>query len=226
MSSLVSWLSKIQSGRKMSATPKSADPLLPNPVLEAILEKRVEVAPAVAKEINSWKRKAYHHYDDELKYRIGRHAAENGNESAVVKFSKELECAISESTARQFKKYYGRMKELGNPNSGTPLPRMQSGRPTLLRPSQSGRPTLLRPSQSGRPTLLRPSHKDALHKEALQDYILKLGDNGGVANRNMAISAAMDIVEHYDYGATLDLGKDWVQSLKRKLRQKLKFHQL
>eukprot|EP00117_Sycon_ciliatum_P014450 scpid105426/ scgid14705/ len=192
MSSLVSWLSKIQSGRKMSATPKSADPLLPNPVLEAILEKRVEVAPAVAKEINSWKRKAYHHYDDELKYRIGRHAAENGNESAVVKFSKELECAISESTARQFKKYYGRMKELGNPNSGTPLPRMQSGRPTLLRPS---------------------------HEEALQDYILKLGDNGGVANRNMAISAAMDIVEHYDYGGTLDLGKDWVQSLKGKLRQ-------
>lgn len=165
--SLMSWLSKGRTGgNKTKVTPENGDPLLPNPDLETSAEKREEtaaanktVAEAVAREANSRKRKPYHHNDDELKAKKGRYAAENGNKRAVEKFSKELEHNISDSTVRQFKKAYcGRLKELGDPSKVTSLPRLPSGRPTLLKPA---------------------------HEDALRQYILKLHDNGGAVQKKI-----------------------------------------
>lgn len=78
-------------------------PLYPNRALEAS-EKKLDLTAAankaaaetVAKEANSRKRKPYYHHGDELQAKISRHAAEHGNKSAVVKFSKELECDVCE----------------------------------------------------------------------------------------------------------------------------------
>lgn len=97
---LLLWLSKGHTGgnKKTNVTLESVDPLLPCPALEANAEKRDKTAAAnktmeeaVAKEVNSRKRKLYRHYNDELKVRLCHHAAEYGNKSAVEKFSKELE---------------------------------------------------------------------------------------------------------------------------------------
>ena len=50
----------------------------------------------------SRKRKAYHrHHHNEV--RIGRHAAEHGNKSAVLNFSEESDFEICKSTVQQFK---------------------------------------------------------------------------------------------------------------------------
>lgn len=49
-------------------------------------------------------------YEDELKTKIGRYAAENGNSRALTKFSRELGWAVPKSTIRSFKRAY--LKEL------------------------------------------------------------------------------------------------------------------
>lgn len=199
--SLLRWLKKPgdESGKTNVVVVEDVDPLLPNPNLEATQEKRAEtaavnkvVSEAVVHEVKSKKRKNYNHYDDELKARIGRHAAERGNKSAVEKFSKELGYDIQESTVRHFKKrYYGELKKCGDPDSVTALPRLNPGRSTLL-----------------------PTHIEA----ALSDYITKLRQNGGVVNRTIVLSAGTGMVEHHDkrllrkYGGTIELKKDWAQS--------------
>ena len=92
---------------------------------------------AVMEELASTDKKrklgSYHHYSDEVRARMGRHAAEHGNKSAVSKFTKELEHSVNESTIRNCKRLYlGRLKDLKSPDLVTTLPHAAGGRSLLL----------------------------------------------------------------------------------------------
>ena len=60
------------------------------------------------------KRGTYLVYDDQLRAKIGRYAAENGNKATVEKFSAELAHAIPESTVRNMKKSYLKERSIAN----------------------------------------------------------------------------------------------------------------
>ena len=56
-----------------------------------------------------WKRKCSpttHSYSDEMKTKIGRYAAENGNSYALTKFRNKFGLVVPESTVRNFKRAY------------------------------------------------------------------------------------------------------------------------
>lgn len=52
------------------------------------------------------KRGPYTQYSDETRAKIARYASEHGNKAAVIKFSRELEKPLPESTVRNMKKIY------------------------------------------------------------------------------------------------------------------------
>ena len=52
------------------------------------------------------KRKPYKKIIDSLRAKIAHHALQNGNATAVQKFSKELDDPLNESTVRSLKKSY------------------------------------------------------------------------------------------------------------------------
>lgn len=193
--SLLTWLTKPAA----KVVLEDVDPILPDPAKESTAEKQAEVttinkevAKAVVAEVKTRKRKSYAHYDDELKARIGRFAAENGNKAAVDKFSRELDRPLMESSVRNFKKkYYAELRVVGEPSKVTVLPRLKAGRPTVL-----------------------PAHIES----AVKDYLCKLRQNGGIVNKTVVISAATGTVEHHDksllkkYGGVIDLNRYWAES--------------
>ena len=72
----------------------------------------------------------YHTYSDELWARMGQHAAEYGNKSAVDKFSKEAGHRISKSTVWGCNTLYqAKLKELKDPSKVTALPHGNEGHP-------------------------------------------------------------------------------------------------
>ena len=85
-------------------------PYLPNPGQEATSSdapEMIAINREVEKELEKKQRKRrgdYHQCDGELRAKIGRYAAENGNHFVVKKFSKEFGGSINESNVRGFKK--------------------------------------------------------------------------------------------------------------------------
>ena len=82
-----------------------------------------------------WKRKhspTTHSYSDEIKTKIGRYAAENGNSYAITKFSNKLGWVVPESTVRNFKRaYLSELKACSDPEL-VHLREKVRGRPLLL----------------------------------------------------------------------------------------------
>ena len=72
-------------------------------------------------------------YDPEIRTKIGRFAADNGNKRAVERFSRELQRPLSESTVRGFKKaYYSELKKVKDPDKVQELLHGARGKPNKL----------------------------------------------------------------------------------------------
>ena len=134
----------------------------------------------------------YHRYEPEIKAKIGRYAAENGNVAAVNKFSKVLGYELHEATVRNFKRAYcEKLRVVKDPEAITKLDNRKLGRPTTLSTEM---------------------------ELALKEYIRKLRQNSAIVNRMIVISAAYGIVEYFnkgllkEFGGTLELTRVWVQS--------------
>ena len=130
--SLFQWISsqKKASGSINAPVPAYLPPAKKSSATEAANTAEMEELASTDK-----KRKlgSYHHYSDEVRARMGRHAAEHGNKSAVSKFTKELEHSVNESTIRNCKRLYlGRLKDLKSPDLVTTLPHAAGGRSLLL----------------------------------------------------------------------------------------------
>ena len=76
-------------------------PYLPDPDEEKSENKAAEAREANKKvliQLGKKRPSSHHHYDPELRAKIGKFAATSGNKAAVAKFSKELGRPVSEST--------------------------------------------------------------------------------------------------------------------------------
>ena len=114
----VSARKKIKMANAKETEGKCRGSRLPRPGLEAeTLESLLRpvagggnarvITAAVATATRTRKRsKRYHHYEPEMKAKIGRYAAENGNSAAISEFSRNLGFEIHESTVRNFKRVY------------------------------------------------------------------------------------------------------------------------
>ena len=112
-------------------------PLGTLPSTSIAVNRNVQVAIA---ESTSRKRGSYRHYSNVEKLQIGRHAAINGNASAMRAFEKKMGFEVSESTVRTFKKHYQRCLEEGSITAETPISELEDHAPT---PPKRGRKTLL-----------------------------------------------------------------------------------
>ncbi len=110
----------------------------------------------------------YQTYSDEIRARIGRYAAENGNKKAVTKFSGELGSAIPESSVRNMKAYLKQLDKVKFPEQIKKLPHSSRGRP------------------------LKPGEYDDIVKL----YVHHLRLAGGIINRSIVIAAARGILSH------------------------------
>lgn len=132
-----------------------------------------------------------HNYSDQVKTKIGRYAAENGNSHTVAKYSKKLGWSVPESTVRNFKRaYLNQLKVCDDPDK------------VQLKGKVRGRPLLL-------------GELDTL----VQSYIKQLRLSGGVVSASIVVAAATGIIKHHnqsllkDHGGSLDIGKSWAASL-------------
>lgn len=129
------------------------------------------------------------------RYKIGKYASENGNNSAVRNFKKEFP-SIKESTVREFKKRYQKQRE--------------EERKKNLPPSTSI--TKYR-SRTGRPLLL--GKLDSM----VQKYIEGMSNRGAVITWSIANAAAKALIRKYP-GVVGDIDVDastWAQSLFRRM---------
>lgn len=142
------------------------------------------------------KRGSYCCYDEELRYKIGKYAAENGNIAAVRKFSEGREKPLSESTVRSMKAAYYRESRVA----------MTAGQQLQSLPHKV----------RGAKTLLGDLDKD------VEVYIEGLRKAGGIVNSRICIAAARGILEALkpsllpEFGGSLVLDKPWAQSFLRR----------
>ena len=140
------------------------------------------------------KRVSTHDYEDEIKTKIGRYAAENGpygNSKAVAKFSEVLGWKVPESTVRNFKKAYLKEIQAGKDPEEVQLKAKSRGRPLLL------------------------GELDNI----VQKYIKELRIAGGIISTLIVMAAAEGIIMHHDpmklkeYGGPFKATKSWAASL-------------
>lgn len=156
-----------------------------------------DVAQIVAAHTStSRKRGKYTSFDEAYRYKIGKHAAENGNKSAQKKFLKEDGDQISESTIRNFKKQYLYMlkdrKRSGDQMQFDLLPKKKQGRPSLLDPEV---------------------------EEELTHYIKKLRGSGAVVNCNIVCAITKGILKKRRpvVARNIELKKEWAWSFLEKM---------
>ena len=82
---------------------KQNHPLLPNPGGNKSVVAANKAVSSILVEKAPRKRGPYHHYDGELRAKIAKYACENGNKSAIAKFSSTLSYALSEGTVMVWK---------------------------------------------------------------------------------------------------------------------------
>lgn len=145
----------------------------------------------VERVLNKRKRGQYHRYDPDVRVKIAKYACENGNKSAVDRFSSELGFNVSEATVRNFKRVYlSKLKAGNDPDSITSFPDRALGRPLLI----------------------------GEFDHEVFEYIKQLRAAGGVVNRNIVLAAARGIISHKkpsllkEHGGTLELGQKWAES--------------
>ena len=142
------------------------NPLLPKTAGNSgILAANKLVATVTAKKDR--KRGQYHHYVGELRAKIAKYACENGNKSAVTKFSDALGYSLSEATVRKFKRtYLSKLKVTGDADAITSLPHATLGRPLLI----------------------------GEFDDQVYEYVKHLRAAGGIVNCNVSVAAAKDFI--------------------------------
>ena len=158
---------------------------------------QIVVEQVVLQDKRRRKRGSYHHYDAKVRLKIAKHAHENGNKSAAIKFTQELGHPVSESSMRNMKKLYMERLNSGlDPSAITSLPHATLGRPLLL-----------------------TSKLD----DEIAEYIRALRLAGGIVNRSIVVASAKGIIAHKnpgllkEHGGSLDIGLKWAESfLKRR----------
>ena len=153
------------------------------------VERRLETQ---GKRRSSKRKNTNFHYDAEIRAKIGRYAAENGNKNAVEKFSRELQRPLSESTVRGFKKaYYFELRKAKDPDNILELKHGLRGKPKKLGDLD----------------------------QKVQKYICKLHSAGTPVNHSIVIAAARGVVQYHspsllpEHGGNLELGRKWAESM-------------
>ena len=114
-------------------TDEPSHPLLPKPRSRAEESANIAVVASMEAALQRKRRGSYNYYDPDLRAKIGRYAAENGNKAAVSRFSTELGQVIPESNVRGMKSNYLRMLEKAkDPVEVRQLPHQLRGRPLKL----------------------------------------------------------------------------------------------
>ena len=140
-------------------------PLLPKPRSSAEESANAAVLATMEGALQRKRRGVYNYYEPDLRAKIGRYAAENGNKAAVSHFKVKLGRMIPESTVRGMKSIYLRELESGkDPLEVTQLPH-QAARSLKL------------------------GEYDGMVKE----YIHALRRAGGIVNRSIVVAAATGI---------------------------------
>ena len=88
-------------------------PLLPKPRSSAEESANAAVLATMEGALQRKRRGVYNYYEPDLRAKIGRYAAENGNKAAVSHFTVKLGRMIPESTVRGMKSIYLRELESG-----------------------------------------------------------------------------------------------------------------
>ena len=181
MASLYSWLQS-QDKESMPLLPATTDPCTSaaNEEVEEVLKKKRR------------KRGKYNHYEPELRAKIAKHACLHGNNSAVVKYSKDLGHFVSESSVRNIKKaYLSKVKTVKDLNNIISLPHATLGRPLLL---------------------------GEVIDSKVAEYIHALRLAGGIVNRSIVQAAAKGILSHLnpsslqEHGGPINIGMKWAES--------------
>ena len=153
----------------------------------------VAISPATIREANqevmamevsterAGKRKPYKKINDSLRAKIAQYALQNGNATAVRKFSKEFDAPINESTMRSLKKSYVTAQEAQKRKAGEVDVVLES-----LPPKKCGRPLLL---------------SDNLDTQ-VQAYIRAFRAQGCVVNSSLVIAGAMGITYKENQSST------------------------
>ena len=187
MASLYSWLQSGQDKESTPLLPAATDPCTSaaNEEVEVVLKKKRR------------KRGKYNYYEPEVRAKIAKHACLHGNNSAIVKYSKDLGHSVSESSVRNIKKVYlNKLKTVQDPNDIVSLPHATQGRPLLL---------------------------GELVDSKVAGYIHALRLAGGIVNRSIVQAAAKGILSHLnpsslqEHGGHINIGVKWAESfLKRR----------
>ena len=154
------------------------------------------------------RRGVYNYYEPDLRAKIGRYAAENGNKAAVSHFTVKLERMIPESTVRGMKSIYLReLESEKDPLEVTQLPHQLRGHPLKL------------------------GEYDGMVKENIH----ALRRAGGIVNRSIVVAAATGILEHLDpsrlsqHGGDITVELTWAKSFPSRLgyvrRREQKLHE-
>ena len=136
------------------------------------------------------KRGMYGAHSPELRAKIGRYAAENGNAACMRKYSKELNKTLNESTIRGMKSAY--LKKLQSGEDVTSLPGKTRGRPLLI-----------------------GNYWD----EKVKAYVGALRRNGACVSSKIVIAGAIGLLKTakppvlVEHGGTVNLDKTWAKSI-------------
>lgn len=151
----------------------------------------------VSQQLRRRKRGPYSNYTPEVRCKIAKYAIENGNKSAVRKFSSELGKAISESTVRSIRDSFKKSQRtsIDVDVELSEFPRNPRGVKPLLGELDCD----------------------------IQAYIRELRRCGGIVNAQICIAAALGIVRVRkptllpEFGGTLVLDKPWAKSFLNRL---------
>lgn len=148
------------------------------------------IAASTAVDSRKRKRGPYSAYNDELRCKIGKYAAENGTIAAVRKFSDGREKLLNESTVRGMKTSYIQAYKSCHSKELATLPgKLRGVKPVL-------------------------GNLD----DDVRAYIVELREGGGVINSRICIAAALGIVRATkptllpEFGGTLVLDRPWARS--------------
>ncbi len=189
-----SWISCSYSMSLYSYFKKTTNqPLLPRPRSQIQEAANKSVARVLSATTGAKKKRkcTYQTYSDEIRARIGRYAAENGNKKAVTKFSGELGSAIPESSVRNMKNaYLKQLDKVKSPEQIKKLPHSSRGRPLKL----------------------------GEYDDIVKEYVHHLRLAGGIINRSIVIAAARGILSHLapvrlkEHGGDIEIERSWAQS--------------
>lgn len=135
----------------------------------------------------------YNSYDSAYRAKMARYAVDHGVAVAARHFSKSLQKNVNESTIRNMKKEFLRIRK----KSGS--------EPTTLIKAERRAPLLL-----------------GKYDDDVKTYVEYVRNCGGVINKHLSIGCAKGIIKNKDrqllceYGGPMNISKTWAQSFLRR----------